>query len=587
MVEYGQTHLFEHWPALGNADVDKQRQVQQLTKLHALYPGGLATYINNARKLLHDSRLGVNPYDGYTPEVPHGLRLATESAEFLDKESIGMQHMHEACFVLVAGGLGERLGYNGIKVELPTEISTGKCFLQLYAENILALQERVRENIKNPEWTLPLAIMTSGDTHERTVKLLAEHHNFGMAHDQITIVKQELVPALKDASGRFAQMDADLYEVQVKPHGHGDVHTLLHQAGLVAKWTDEGRRWVLFFQDTNGLVFHSLPAALGVSVSEQFDVNSLTVPRKPGEAVGAICKLNHKNGSSLTINVEYNQLDPLLRSTISADGDKADHTGFSPFPGNINVLIFNALSYRAALDKSGGAVPEFVNPKYKDAAKTIFTPTRLECMMQDFPKLLEPSAKVGFTQMERWMCFSAVKNNIVDAAKKSKDTGFAESGSSGESDMYYVHRRKLRMIGADIDVDGPAEEFAGIKIHNGAHVVLSPSFATTFVELKQKLSGSKISISSRSTVIVDGRHIEIKHLNVDGALVLQADKGAEVAVESLDVKNDGWSFSPIDPNDKTFPDSLRIRAYQLEKKAAKEFHFVDGSQHVLNEVAHS
>ena len=37
----------------------------------------------------------------------------------------------------------------------------------------------------------------------------------------------------------------------------------------------------------------------------------------------------------------------------------------------------------------GGLVPEFINPKYTDATKTAFKkPTRLECMMQDFPKLL-------------------------------------------------------------------------------------------------------------------------------------------------------------------------------------------------------
>jgi hypothetical protein len=37
-------------------------------------------------------------------------------------------------FVLVAGGLGERLGYGGIKVALPSEITTGKCYLALYIE---------------------------------------------------------------------------------------------------------------------------------------------------------------------------------------------------------------------------------------------------------------------------------------------------------------------------------------------------------------------------------------------------------------------------------------------------------------------
>lgn len=33
--------------------------------------------------------------------------------------------------MLVAGGLGERLGYSGIKIALPTELASGKCFLQV------------------------------------------------------------------------------------------------------------------------------------------------------------------------------------------------------------------------------------------------------------------------------------------------------------------------------------------------------------------------------------------------------------------------------------------------------------------------
>ena len=38
----------------------------------------------------------------------------------------------DCAFVLVAGGLGTRLGFHGIKVSLPTESSTGLCLLGLY-----------------------------------------------------------------------------------------------------------------------------------------------------------------------------------------------------------------------------------------------------------------------------------------------------------------------------------------------------------------------------------------------------------------------------------------------------------------------
>jgi hypothetical protein len=227
----------------------------------------------------------------------------------------------------------------------------------------------------------------------------------------------------------------------------------------------------LFFQDTNGLIFHALPAFLGVSVSQQFAVNSLTVARKPGEAVGGICALRRDNGDCLTINVEYNQLDPLLRATVSPAGDVPDASGFSPYPGNINVLLFSLDTYAKTLQRTAGAVPEFINPKYQDKEKTVFTPTRLECMMQDFPKLLGAHDRVGFTQMDRWLCFSAVKNNVVDARKKAKDTGFGECASSGEADMYAVHRLKLELCG--VRIDQPSET----KVHFWVAPRLTVGFA--------------------------------------------------------------------------------------------------------------
>lgn len=43
----------------------------------------------------------------------------------------------------------------------------------------------------------------------------------------------------------------------------------------------------------------------------------------------------------MIINVEYNQLDPILRATVSPEGDVNDPaTGLSPFPGNTNNLVF-------------------------------------------------------------------------------------------------------------------------------------------------------------------------------------------------------------------------------------------------------
>jgi UDP-sugar pyrophosphorylase len=167
---------------------------------------------------------------------------------------------------------------------------------------------------------IPLAIMTSDDTHAKTLDLLQRNDYFGAKKSQITLIKQEKVPCLTNNDAHLALGKDDLYSLQTKPHGHGDVHALLHTSGLLKKWSDAGKKWVVFFQDTNSLVFRVVPGALGVSEEKGFQFNSLCVPRMAKEAIGAITELTHTDGRKMTVNVEYNQLDPLLRATINKDG---------------------------------------------------------------------------------------------------------------------------------------------------------------------------------------------------------------------------------------------------------------------------
>lgn len=80
--------------------------------------------------------------------------------------------------------------------------------------------------------------MTSDDTNTLTEKILKENNNFGLKESQITIIKQEKVPAMIDNEAHFALESGKLL-IDTKPHGHGDVHTLLYQSGLAKKWLVE------------------------------------------------------------------------------------------------------------------------------------------------------------------------------------------------------------------------------------------------------------------------------------------------------------------------------------------------------------
>ena len=78
---------------------------------------------------------------------------------------------------------------------------------------------------------------------------------------------------------------------------------------MVEKWRQDGLKWFVIFQDANANVFKVIPSVFGYSAQEDFTLNSITINRKPGEAVGAI-------------------------STLTKEREK------NHFTGNIKVLVF-------------------------------------------------------------------------------------------------------------------------------------------------------------------------------------------------------------------------------------------------------
>ena len=116
-----------------------------------------------------------------------------------------------------------------------------------------------------------------------------------------------MVPALIDNDAKLAINDQG--EILSKPHGHGDIHNLLFDSGVAAKWRDLGKEWMIFIQDTNALAMKCIPSVLGVSRANNWEMNSVCMPRKAGESVGAICKLTKEDSpesDEIVINVEYN-----------------------------------------------------------------------------------------------------------------------------------------------------------------------------------------------------------------------------------------------------------------------------------------
>jgi hypothetical protein len=90
--------------------------------------------VASARRLLSESQRGENPLSGWVPSVPKdGYDLAPGTIEYDRFERAGMALAGQVGYVVPAGGLGERLGFHGVKFSLPSEVSTGANVLAVCA----------------------------------------------------------------------------------------------------------------------------------------------------------------------------------------------------------------------------------------------------------------------------------------------------------------------------------------------------------------------------------------------------------------------------------------------------------------------
>jgi UDP-sugar pyrophosphorylase len=155
--------------------------------------------------------------------------------------------------------------------------------------------------------------------------------------------------------------------------------------------------------------------------------------------------------------------------------------------------------------------------------------------------------------------------------------------SSAESDMYIQNQKKLKFAGVDIagsEGEGGMTSMSGIPVTKGPRVILSPAFAITQEEVLNKVKGGKNRISQRSSLVLDGHHIIIQNLDLDGALVIRAGKDTFVTVDGLKVRNKGWSLIENDPN-KKYPETVSIRGYTMDKAETAEYFLEEAGSFVI------
>ena len=181
-------------------------------------------------------------------------------------------------FLVVAGGLGSRLGFEHPKGMFPIGPVSGKSLFQIHTEKIVALRRRYGA-------PLPFLVMTSPATDEVTRRYFEEHNYFGLPADDVFFFCQGTMPALDLETGKLLLEGKG--ELFLGPNGHGGTITGLADSGLLNVLDKRGIRTIYYFQVDNPLVDLADRYFLGKHLAQNAEVSSKAVPKeKPSDKVG-------------------------------------------------------------------------------------------------------------------------------------------------------------------------------------------------------------------------------------------------------------------------------------------------------------
>jgi UDP-sugar pyrophosphorylase len=179
-----------------------------------------------------------------------------------------------------------------------------------------------------------------------------------------------------------------------------------------------------------------------------------------------------------------------------------------------------------------------------------------------------------------------LSQNSLESGIEAVEAGNNAPGtmSSAESDKYIQNQRKLKFAGMDLPVTQIPDDLVsvgGIPVTEGPRVVLCPSFAITQEEIVNKI-GEGNKVSKRSSLVLEGHHLSVNNLDLDGALVIRTGDDSHVTVDGLKVHNKGWELEANDP-DKEYEEIIAIRGYTMAKHETKEYLINEPGNFVIGE----
>lgn len=305
--------------------------------------------------------------------------------------------------VLLAGGQGSRLGYNGPKGTFNIGIDRELYIFECLINNLM-------EVVDEAESYIHLFIMTSESNDTPTREFLEEHNYFGYPKEYITFFIQDMEPAVDEQYHLVLDRKDHILTV---PNGNGGWFQSMQSNGLLPKLHQYGIEWINVFAVDNVLQRMADPCFIGATILSNYSSGAKVVSKAdPNERVGVLCKEDGK----ISI-VEYIEMTDEMIHRREPDGTLSYRFGV-------------ILNYLFRLDKleeiSNSILPVYSahkKLKYLDEEGNLIVPDtpngyKYETLVLDMVRLQDDCLAY---EVDRTKEFAPIKNAVgVDSVKTAQ-----------------------------------------------------------------------------------------------------------------------------------------------------------------------
>ncbi len=202
-------------------------------------------------------------------------------------ETVGLNMLAEGKVgaVLLAGGQGSRLGYDGPKGTFNIGVTRELSIFEQLMRNVSDVTSQTGR-------AFPLFIMTSTVNDVATRSFFKEHSYFGYPRDEIHFFIQDVAPAC-DYDGKVFLDDKG--RISLMPNGNGGWYSSLVNNGLGRILERDNIEWLNVFGVDNVLQRICDPAFIGATILKRCRCGAKVVKKtSPDEKVGVLCTQDGK-----------------------------------------------------------------------------------------------------------------------------------------------------------------------------------------------------------------------------------------------------------------------------------------------------